>query len=163
MQRRVQDRRQQAGPASEMTSERRQAQGAPSADEAPRSVSPVLVKGIEEFNTGRYFEAHETLEEIWLPSTPPLRDFYQGIIQIAAAFVHFQRNERPGTEGLLHRGLAKLAAFSPDFMGVEVAKLIEDVQRFRQALAGLGEQPMERLDRRLLPKIELRPEAGNDQ
>lgn len=144
-----------------MTAERHETQGAPAADETRRSVRPVLLRGIEEFNSGRYFEAHETLEEIWLPSPQPLRDFYQGIIQVAAGFVHFQRKERPGTEGLLRRGLDKLVAYSPEFMGVEVGKLIDDVQRFRQALAGLGDGPADRLDPALLPKIELRPRPAS--
>jgi predicted metal-dependent hydrolase len=140
-----------------MTSDRRQAQRAPTADAAPRSAYPVLRKGIEEFNSGRFFEAHETLEEIWLPSPQPLRDFYQGIIQIAAAFVHFQRGERPGAERLLRRGLAKLDAFAPEFMGVDVGKLIADAQRLQQALTALDKEAMDRLDPALLPKIRVRP------
>jgi pimeloyl-ACP methyl ester carboxylesterase len=120
-------------------------------------VLPVLLRGIEEFNTARYFEAHETLEEVWLPSPPPLRDFYQGIIQVAAAFVHFQRNERPGTEGLLRRGLARLDPFLPEFMGVETGRLVEDVRRFQGALANMGGEPVDSVDAGLLPKIELRP------
>lgn len=144
-----------------MTAERRETQGASAADAARPSVWPVLLKGIEEFNSGRYFEAHETLEEIWLPSPQPLRDFYQGIIQVAAGFVHFQRGERPGTEGLLRRGLDKLVAFSPEFMGVETGKLVDDVQRFRRALATLDDGPTDRLDPALLPKIALRPRPAS--
>jgi pimeloyl-ACP methyl ester carboxylesterase len=140
-----------------MTAERRETERVPSAEQPPRSVLPVLLKGIAEFNSGRYFEAHEILEEIWLPSPPPLRDFYQGVIQVAAALVHFQRNERPGTEGLLRRGLARLGPFLPDFMGVETGRLVEDMRRFQRALADLKDEPLDRMDARLLPKIELRP------
>ena len=44
---------------------------------------PRLLKGIEEFNQGLYFQCHETLEEVWLEEQGEDRLFYQGIIQIA--------------------------------------------------------------------------------
>src|ERR1700730_12698209 len=44
-------------------------------------------QGLEEFNTERFFEAHEAWEEVWLASTGTEKRFLQGIIQIAAAFI----------------------------------------------------------------------------
>ena len=38
---------------------------------------PRFIKGIEEFNSGLYFECHETLEEIWLEEHGEDRKFYQ--------------------------------------------------------------------------------------
>jgi predicted metal-dependent hydrolase len=45
------------------------------------------------FNLGLYYEAHDVLEELWLPSRGmPLDGFYKGLIQFAGAFVHLQKN-----------------------------------------------------------------------
>ena len=48
------------------------------------------------FNQQHFFEAHEVLEALWLPQRDgPNGLFYKGLIQLAGAFVHWQKN-RPG-------------------------------------------------------------------
>jgi predicted metal-dependent hydrolase len=45
------------------------------------------------FNRQLYFEAHDVLEELWLAQrTGPNYSFYKGLIQLAGAFVHLQKN-----------------------------------------------------------------------
>ncbi len=55
-------------------------------------------RGISHFNAGEFFEAHEVWEEIWLEEVEPEKTFLQGIIQIAAAFHHYCRENTDGTE-----------------------------------------------------------------
>src|SRR5208283_3335130 len=58
------------------------------------------------FNRQRFFEAHEVLEALWLPQRQGLNGaFYKGLIQLAGAFVHLQKN-RPGPAAVLF-GLAQ--------------------------------------------------------
>jgi predicted metal-dependent hydrolase len=46
----------------------------------------------EQFNGGFYYEAHEVLEHLWLKDRQgPNGSFYKGLIQLAGAFVHLQR------------------------------------------------------------------------
>jgi predicted metal-dependent hydrolase len=49
------------------------------------------------FNRQLYYEAHDVLEELWLPlrGTPQAR-FYQGLIQVAGGFVHLQKTAQSG-------------------------------------------------------------------
>ncbi len=47
----------------------------------------------ELFNAERYWEAHEVLEGIWKESNGDEKEVIQGIILLAAAFVHLQRGE----------------------------------------------------------------------
>jgi predicted metal-dependent hydrolase len=45
------------------------------------------------FNRRLYFEAHDVLEELWLAQRAgPNYSFYKGLIQLAGAFVHLQKN-----------------------------------------------------------------------
>ena len=45
------------------------------------------------FNRQLYFEAHDVLEELWLAQrNGPNYSFYKGLIQLAGAFVHLQKN-----------------------------------------------------------------------
>src|SRR6266436_8492604 len=45
------------------------------------------------FNQGLFYEAHDVLEELWLADRQgPNYSFYKGMIQLAGAFVHLQKN-----------------------------------------------------------------------
>ena len=47
-----------------------------------------LRQAIEEFNSGAFWDCHETLEELWLKTPYPLRFFYHSIIKTAVGFHH---------------------------------------------------------------------------
>jgi len=53
-------------------------------------------RGILHFNAQEFFEAHEVWEEVWLVEAEPEKTFLQGIIQIAAAFHHYLRENPDG-------------------------------------------------------------------
>jgi uncharacterized protein len=93
-------------------------------------------RGIEQFNCGRFFDAHETWEEIWLQSPEPEKTFLQGIIQIAAAFHHHARGNTRGARSLLGAGLERLASFPETYRGIALGKLRADVHLWVAALAG---------------------------
>jgi predicted metal-dependent hydrolase len=92
-------------------------------------------KGLEQFNNCRFFDAHDTWEEIWLPAPEPEKAFLQGIIQVAAAFHHYTRGNHRGTRSLLEAGLKKLERFSPKHRGIELEGLRAAVRRWMVALA----------------------------
>jgi predicted metal-dependent hydrolase len=58
-------------------------------------------RAVEEYNAGYWFESHETLEDLWMVTPLPERQFFQGVIQLAAAFVHYARGEHAGILKLL--------------------------------------------------------------
>ena len=113
----------------------------------------ILVKGVEQYNAGYYFEAHETLEELWLPSPWPVRPFLQGIIQLAAGFVHLMRHEYPGTIRLLGRAIEKLEAAPDGYMGIDSKQLVAEARRAHEQLETLGPDHFQEWDLRGIPKI----------
>ena len=104
-------------------------------------------KGLDQFNHGHFFEAHETWEEIWLSSPEPEKTFLQGIIQVAAAFHHYTRSNRAGTESLLKTGLKKLEKFPARHRGVQLKALRADARRWIAALESGAHQAQERFPR----------------
>jgi len=92
-------------------------------------------RALEEFNDGYYFEAHETLEDLWRVTPMPERLFFQGVIQLAAAFVHVARGERAGALKLLDAAADKLRGFVPESLGVDVAAVMAAIAEVRRALA----------------------------
>lgn len=88
---------------------------------------PRFIKGIEEFNSGQFFECHETLEEIWLEERGEERQFYQGIIQIAAGYYKLEQGVPAGALKLWRTGIEKLQPYSPVYLGVNVDALMTGV------------------------------------
>ena len=115
----------------------------------------ILLEGIEQYNDGYFFEAHETWEELWLPSPWPIRQFLQGLIQVAAGFVHLMRHEYPGTVRLLGYALEKLEEFPDDYLGLDVARLRRDVEQARDEIEALGPERYEEWDQTRIPKMHL--------
>ena len=61
-----------------------------------REGDPHYIGYFECFNLGQFYEAHDVLEHLWLKDRHgPNGSFYKGLIQLAGAFVHLQKN-RPG-------------------------------------------------------------------
>ncbi len=77
------------------------------------------------FNAEKFFEAHEVLETLWRQTHGPERDFYQGLIQIAAAFVHIQKGTPDGARKLLDKASKKLQKYGPVFHGLDLHALLE--------------------------------------
>jgi predicted metal-dependent hydrolase len=99
-------------------------------------------RGVELFNAGKFFEAHEAWEEIWLAESEPEKTFVQGLIQVAAAFHHRQRGNRKGMDSLLEAGLAKLEQFPERHRGIAAGQLCEDANRCAK-----GRGPLPRIHR----------------
>jgi predicted metal-dependent hydrolase len=117
----------------------------------------LLLLGAQRFNAGQYFEAHEAWEEVWLESARELRHFYQGLIQVAAAFVHLQRNEYPGTVKLLHEGLRKLETYPPTTLGVQLSPLIAASRAVESRVLEVGERGLREIDVASLPQVVIEP------
>jgi predicted metal-dependent hydrolase len=112
-----------------------------------------LLQGIREFNRRDWFECHETVENLWVGSEGEVRDFYQGIIQVAVALHHWQSGNFGGAVSLLKGGAGYLGRVTDRCQWVDVAALIADADRMRAALEDLGKERMEALDPALIPVI----------
>jgi predicted metal-dependent hydrolase len=64
------------------------------------------------FNQQLFFEAHDVLEELWLRERGQVKDlFYKGLIQLAGAFVHLQKNRLSPAAALLKLSQTNLARY----------------------------------------------------
>jgi hypothetical protein len=82
-----------------------------------------LGPGIKYFNEGRFFEAHEEWERLWLAESGAHKTFLQGLIQLAAALHHHARGNPSGAEALFAAAIAKLEQFPGDYQGLALAEL----------------------------------------
>ena len=113
-----------------------------------------LLQAIREFNGCEWFECHETVEDLWIGETGEVRDFYQGLIQIAVALHHWKNGNFGGAVSLLKGGAGYLGHVGDSCQWVDVARLIADADRMRAALEELGKERMETLDPSFIPVIQ---------
>jgi hypothetical protein len=112
----------------------------PPLDEA--TADELFRRGIALFNGVRYWHAHEAWEILWRAAPDHERDFYQGLIQVAAGLLHLQRRNARGARNLLSQGLAKLRKYQPTHRGIFVNELV-----------GRGEAILDELESGFLPYL----------
>jgi predicted metal-dependent hydrolase len=84
----------------------------------------------ELFNRGKFYEAHDVLEDLWLPVRKETDgDFYKGLIQLAGAFVHLRKDRLRPAGALLKLAQTNLSKFTPHFRALDLSKVIELIDR----------------------------------
>ncbi len=88
-----------------------------------------LARGIELFNEGRYVEAHDEFERVWLSTHGAESDFLKGLIQAAIALHHFEKGNLDGAAQLYSGHRRYLAAYLPAHEGIDVSAFLAEMQR----------------------------------
>lgn len=109
--------------------------------------------GIELFNQGHYFEAHEALELAWRDEPGPVREFYRGILQIGVAYDHILNRNYPGAVKMFARAKKWLAAYPPVCRMVNLDQLRQDALLAEKRLLELGSEKLNQFERDLLKPI----------
>ena len=124
------------------------------------------------FNREDYYEAHDVLESLWLEEGRQARGapFYQGLIQLAGAFVHMRKHfEHPGHRVHQQRlapayrllGLAEknLAGYGEKWEGIRLEVIFKLAKEIKSVLSS-GEFQKNPWRPKQGPKLEL-PERSN--
>lgn len=111
-------------------------------------------EGIEKFNRGNFYAAHDLLEEAWVMDDGPGRNLYRGILQVGIAYYQIENGNYRGAVKMLLRVRQWLDPMPDTCRGVDVAQLREDVDQVYAALLSLGEGQIGMFNRRLFGKIE---------
>lgn len=89
-----------------------------------------LEAGLAAYGRGDYFLAHELLEPAWMGTEDvPERELLQGVIKLAAAYVHRARGNPAGLAKNLRGALARIEAGRPAGaqLGIDADALATDV------------------------------------
>ncbi|MEW6567866.1 MAG: DUF309 domain-containing protein, partial [Chloroflexota bacterium] len=97
-------------------------------------------KGLAEIEAGRFFEAHEFLEQAWMAESPPAGTLYRCLLQLAVAYLQIERGNYRGAVKMLLRLPQWLDRLPEECRGVDVSALRGHVARLRQAVEQAGPQ-----------------------
>jgi uncharacterized protein len=97
-----------------------------------------LERGIALFNSGKFWEAHEAWEEIWMNHPEDGRFFIQGLIQLAAAYHQLGKKVYRGVVIHLRQAQERLKLFPSDFLGISVLPILGVID---DSLAAIQSRP----------------------
>jgi predicted metal-dependent hydrolase len=99
----------------------------------------LLAEGIDLFNNGHYWDAHEVWEREWFPDRKgPDSGFYKGLIQVAAGCLHYTRHNRRGAVNKWRSGADYLRPYLPAHKGVHLAPVVRTVDGYLAAMTNPG-------------------------
>ncbi len=119
-----------------------------------------FLEGIDHFNARRFWEAHEAWETIWLAAQSDTEQYLQGLIQIAAAYHHVQRQTYRGAPRLFASALKRLDAFPLVYCGLDRTAVDAAARRHRAWLERAAAAPKEPLSEDEYPKLLVPDRAG---
>jgi uncharacterized protein len=93
-------------------------------------------EGIQEFNQGRYFEAHDVLEDLWQGYREPDRVFLQALIHSAVGLYHLENDNVKGARSQLSKACSKFEPYQPAHHGVNLESLCAALKELLKALDG---------------------------
>jgi uncharacterized protein len=91
------------------------------------SQEELLERGLGAIRAGRFFEAHEELEDAWRAAPAEERDFFQGLVHFTVAWYQAGRGNRVGCERQLEKAARRLGPYAPEHRGVAVESILQQV------------------------------------
>lgn len=115
-----------------------------------------LKDAISLFNRRAYFECHETLEVLWQETEGEEKTFYESLIRFATGFhLRLHRRNRQGAINLLTQGLMKIETYRPAYLGIDVARLYDDMSAHVESLKGTDSVEPGLFERWRAPRIRI--------
>jgi uncharacterized protein len=91
--------------------------------------------GREHLNAGRYFPAHEAWETAWKQARDTTdAEFFKGLSQLGAGFVHLLRGNAHGAKRLLRRAAGRIARYPAGHHGLDTAGVAEAAETLAAAV-----------------------------
>jgi hypothetical protein len=119
-------------------------------------------KAIEQFNQGEFWEQHETFEAAWRAEPGPIRQLYQGILQVGVAYYQIQRQNYDGARKLFQRAWQYLNVLPDVSQGVDIAQLKRDAQAAQAEMKRLGPERIGEFDPGLFKPIKMETHSDSE-
>ncbi len=106
------------------------------------------------FNDREFWKAHEKWETIWKRHPEESRIFFQGIIQLAAAYhLLLVKKRYGGMRSNFQKAAEKLSIFPSPFLRVDVKRLLSAIELATTEVDRIGTAQLDRFDVNLIPSV----------
>ncbi len=110
-----------------------------------------VLQGLQHFNQGEFYEAHEDFEAAWRQTPGEEREYYRALLQISGGFFRLSQGNAKGAQKFFQLASGWLTQFPGSFMGMNtlaiqknLEAILHDIERDRHPSAVLEQhfQPM---------------------
>ena len=113
------------------------------------------IEAVHKFNAGEYHEQHDEFEALWMREPGPVRQLYQGVLQVGIAYYQITRGNGRGALKMLLRTIQWLAPLPDVCQGINVAQLRADAAAVRAELERVGVENIDQFDKSLLKPVQM--------
>ncbi len=86
-----------------------------------------MLRGLEQFNAGDYYGAHDTWEEVWQELHGRRATFFQALIQTAVIHVLMQNRNGAGVRAVFHQCRGLFESLPPCYRGIDLRRVLSDL------------------------------------
>ena len=117
--------------------------------------SAAFLEGVALFNAGQFYKQHDIFEALWMADQRPIRDLYQGVLQIGVSFHQVEEGNYRGAVKMLRRGLLHLRTMPPVCQTLDVARLRREARAVHDDIIALGPDRLGEYDLEKLQRVKL--------
>ncbi len=88
-------------------------------------LDPRFYCGIQSFNSGNFYEAHDLFEDLWHECDEPKRRWIHGIVQISVAMHHHSTGNLNGSLLLMAEGISRMRRSQISPTGFKESEFLE--------------------------------------
>ena len=115
----------------------------------------ILLESLRLFNKGKFFHAHEQLEELWQSYRGDDRPYYQALIQLMVTCHLLSENRVTGAIKVDKRATNNLKDYDNNIACVDIVQLLKDVLELLKIASELGDNPEQTTDKTVGLKLKL--------
>ena len=116
--------------------------------------SKLFIDGINLFNDKKFYEAHESWEELWTEFNLDDALLIQGLIQLSVAYFHITNINLKGSKNLFNKSLPKLEKFKlKNNRNINVQEIIDTAEIALQKVISI--KNVNDFDWNMVPKIKI--------
>ena len=116
-------------------------------------VHPAAIKGMELFNAGEYWLAHEHLEEAWNAESGAVRELYRAILQTAVVYLHITRANYKGAVKVYGRVQKWITPWPDICRGIQIGQLRQELEVVIAEVKRLGPDRLAEFDQSLFKPV----------
>ncbi|HZU21535.1 MAG TPA: DUF309 domain-containing protein [Terriglobales bacterium] len=91
-------------------------------------MNSLFLRGLDLFNAGRYFDAHEVWEDLWRETDGPDKLLVQGLVQSAVALHHASTGNYVGARSVMERAITNIGGCRV-YKGADVAQMRRELRQ----------------------------------
>ena len=117
------------------------------------NIHPAAIKGMELFNAGEYWQAHEELEMAWKEENGAVRELYRAILQTAVVYLHITRANYKGAIKVYRRVQKWITPWPEVCRGIEIGELRQNLESVITEVRRIGPDRLTEFDRSLFKPV----------